>query len=123
MKKIEVLKLDLSARQKSQQAIFCPFTGGLLVSADPFMEIEEYPESVLAVYLADFFEEPHYLRKDLKNSNFQDFEDLDDLELSLAKLDFKSSGCLILAIMNYGTFPGDAGGFIFVLEIPNPIIL
>jgi hypothetical protein len=119
MKKIETLKLNFTSTQEFQQPLYCPLTGGLLVASDPFEEMDTYPPSVFAVFVVDYLDTPHYLKKNLDESEFSDLEDLEELKSVLAKKVSQDSGFLIIQVMYYGQMSGDAGGWIFFLDLPN----
>lgn len=131
MKKIEHLKLDFSSRMDFQQPIYCPFTGKLLLPADPFLEFEDYPESVLAV-ANDFG--VHFLSENYINTELQDYESFDDFLVDDESEDYDildefasklagllpvESGILKLEICYYGSIPDDFGRWVFFLEAPS----
>lgn len=118
MKKLEHVKLDFSTEDGKQQPLYCPFTGGLLVPSDPNLELQSYPETVIAAFDADsmaYF----YIRDGFEESDFEDFEDLNDLKNILEQKISVNSGILILELSYYGNNPSDFGGSVFFLEIPN----
>lgn len=119
MKKLEHIKLDFNRNNEKQQALYCPFSGGLLVPADPYEEIEQYPENVIAVFVLDYLDTPHYLRKDFKESDFSELEDLEEIKSILRKKSLMDSGILIIEAGFYGNSPHDYGGWVIILEAPN----
>jgi hypothetical protein len=119
MKKIQHLKLDFSSLNDFQQPFYCPFSGELLILSDPFNEVEEFPKTVIAVLNEHG---SHFVRYDFDESDFEDFDEMEELYGILEKKVSKQSAVLIVELGYYGNHSGDFGAWIFILEIPNAYI-
>ncbi len=119
MRKIQHVELDFSSSNNFHQPFYCPFTGELLVLSDPNNEVEDYPKTVIAL-LSEHG--PHFVRDDFDESDFEDFDEMEDLYEILIKKVPLESGILIAELGYYGNHSGDFGAMIFILEITNAFI-
>ena len=119
MKKIQHLKLDFSRTNDFQQPFYCPFSGELLILSDPSNGVEDFPKTVIAV-LTEYG--PHFVRDDFDESDFEDFDEIEDLHISLERKVSSDSGILFVELGYYGSHSGDYGAWIFIFEIQNAFI-
>jgi hypothetical protein len=119
MKKIQHLELEFSSTNDSQQPFYCPFSGELLILSDPYNGVDEFPKTVIAVLTENG---THFVREDFDESDFEDFDEMEDLYVTLEKKVHSDSGILIIELGYNGSHPGDYGAWIFILEIPNAFL-
>ena len=119
MKKIQHLSLEFSSSNNFQQPFYCPFSGELLILSDPNDGVEEFPKTVIAVLTENG---THFVRDGFDESDFEDFDAMEDLYMTLEKKANSDSGILIVELGYNGSHPGDYGSWIFILEIPNAFI-
>lgn len=120
MKKIQHINLDFSRSNDLQQPFYCPFSGELLILSDPYVDgVEDYPKTVIAVLTEHG---PHFVRDDFVESDFEDFDEMENLYEILKKKVPLDSGILIVELGYYGNHSGDFGAMIFIFEIPKAYI-
>jgi isopentenyl phosphate kinase len=121
MQQIQILNIYFDNQSEIYNPIYCPFTGKIIISSDPYEEIESFPSSVFAVYIIDYYDcEPQFLGSTVPDDFFSEVLSFDDIIEKLKKLGNKAF--LILNVMHYGVLTGDAGGFTFILEVPYPLL-
>lgn len=121
MKQIQILDIYFDKQTKTYNPVYCPITGELLISSDPYQELDTFPDSVFAVYSIDFYDcEPHHLKSTVPEDFFSEVGSLEDIIEKLKSLN--NQAFIILNVMHYGIIPGDAGGLTYILEVPDPLI-
>jgi hypothetical protein len=120
--KTQRIDLVFHGKKGLNPAIYCPFTGVKLINEDPSMEIENYPESVLAVWMGDPIP---YDFPVFNNSTFEmDFSLLSEKEdinevVGLINEYFIDLTFLIFTVSIYGNAPGDYGRYEFLMRVPD----
>jgi hypothetical protein len=122
--KTQITTLCFNHGSEYQQPIFCPFTGIILLSENPSLEIldAEFPETLMAIWAGDLIEwdEP-YFTSDLFKFDLDLFSDVGDIK-NCAKLIDSLRGSeqyLFIDTSSYGFLPGDYGRCVYLLKIPN----
>ncbi len=92
------------AQMITSSLFYCPFTGELLVLSDPYNGVEDFPKTVIAVLTEHCSQ---FVRDDFDESDFGDFEGMEDLCKILEKKVQMDSWALIVELGYYGNHSGD----------------